>query len=146
MNWTPEIIARLRELWAAGVPTIQIARELGTTKNAIIGNAHRLYLDNRPSPIQPRTGPRPVKRTKAPRKTLPPFVQEVPVIRSDRQIPLAMPEPAVVIQFPATRGQCEWLDGDHPRTFVRCTEPALFGKSWCACHHRIVFVRRRDAA
>lgn len=41
--WTPERVARLRELW--GVQRVRaIARELGCTGNAVIGKADRLGL------------------------------------------------------------------------------------------------------
>lgn len=44
----------LRELWAEGVSTAEIARRMGLTKNSVIGRAHRLRLPGRASPI--RTG------------------------------------------------------------------------------------------
>ena len=44
MAWTYSRVARLKKLWAEGVPTIKIGRRLGTTKNAIIGKADRLNL------------------------------------------------------------------------------------------------------
>ena len=45
---------RLTEMWAAGFPASRIAAELGTTKNAILGKAHRLKLPGRSMPIQAR--------------------------------------------------------------------------------------------
>jgi len=52
MIWTEEAVARLRELWASGLSCSAIARELGTSKNAVIGKAHRLKLVPRKSPIE----------------------------------------------------------------------------------------------
>ena len=49
--WTDDAIARLRQLWIDGMPTIAIGRSLGLSKNAIIGKAHRMELPARPSPI-----------------------------------------------------------------------------------------------
>ena len=45
MNWTPEREEKLRELWKKGHSGSQIANLLGsTTRNAVIGKAHRLNL------------------------------------------------------------------------------------------------------
>lgn len=54
MIWTAEVINELRVLWSLGHSTAEIARRMGTTKNAIVGKAHRLDLLTRASPI---TGP-----------------------------------------------------------------------------------------
>lgn len=60
-DWQPERIAALIALWNDGVPTSEIGRRLGVTKNAVVGKAHRLGLAKRPSPIQGTTKPRPAK-------------------------------------------------------------------------------------
>jgi GcrA cell cycle regulator len=54
MSWTDERIERLKELWSQGMTASQIADELGTiSRNAVIGKAHRLGLQARPSPVKP---------------------------------------------------------------------------------------------
>jgi GcrA cell cycle regulator len=53
MSWTDDQISSLRNLWSAGKSASEIAASLGTvTRNAVIGKAHRLGLDARPSPIK----------------------------------------------------------------------------------------------
>ena len=48
MSWTPEREEKLRELWKKGHTASQIASLLGnTTRNAVIGKAHRLNLEAR---------------------------------------------------------------------------------------------------
>ena len=48
MSWTPEKEEKLRELWKKGNTASQIASLLGgTTRNAVIGKAHRLNLEAR---------------------------------------------------------------------------------------------------
>ena len=48
MSWTPEREKKLRELWKIGHTASQIASLLGnTTRNAVIGKAHRLNLEAR---------------------------------------------------------------------------------------------------
>ncbi len=57
MEWTQDRVQMLRDLWAEGLSASQIAERLGgTTRNAVIGKAHRLHLKSRPSPIK-RQGP-----------------------------------------------------------------------------------------
>ena len=50
MSWTQEREEKLRELWKKGHTASQIAEILGgTTRNAVIGKAHRLKLAARAS-------------------------------------------------------------------------------------------------
>lgn len=55
MEWTEELIGRLRQLWDQGLPTAEIGRQLSISKNAVVGKAHRLKLPSRPSPIRNRS-------------------------------------------------------------------------------------------
>jgi len=67
MSWTDERIERLKELWSQGITASQIAEELGgVSRNAVIGKAHRLGLQSRPSPVKPNEGAAaPAPKTKA---------------------------------------------------------------------------------
>ena len=54
MSWTEERIERLKAMWTEGSTASQIADELGgVSRNAVIGKAHRLGLEARPSPVKP---------------------------------------------------------------------------------------------
>ena len=54
MSWTEERIERLKKMWHDGATASQIADELGgVSRNAVIGKAHRLGLQSRPSPVKP---------------------------------------------------------------------------------------------
>ena len=48
MSWTDEKVEKLKNLWTKGHTASQIAEALGdTTRNAVIGKAHRLNLEAR---------------------------------------------------------------------------------------------------
>ncbi|WP_244305127.1 GcrA family cell cycle regulator, partial [Sphingomonas aquatilis] len=54
MSWTDERIDTLKTMWEAGQTASQIAEALGgVSRNAVIGKAHRLGLQSRPSPVKP---------------------------------------------------------------------------------------------
>jgi GcrA cell cycle regulator len=68
MSWTEERIERLKKMWQDGSTASQIADELGgVSRNAVIGKAHRLGLEARPSPVKPgdESAPAPAKAKKA---------------------------------------------------------------------------------
>lgn len=52
-RWTDYQTDALRDLWDEGKTASEIAEELGggVTRNMVIGKAHRLGLEARPSPI-----------------------------------------------------------------------------------------------
>ena len=52
MAWTNEMIEGLKKMWKKGLTTNEIAKELGVSKNSIVGKVHRLNLTSRPSPIK----------------------------------------------------------------------------------------------
>jgi GcrA cell cycle regulator len=54
VSWTEERIDTLKKMWDSGLTATQIAEELGgVSRNAVIGKAHRLGLQSRPSPVKP---------------------------------------------------------------------------------------------
>jgi GcrA cell cycle regulator len=88
MSWTDERIERLKQLWSQGVTASQIADELGgVSRNAVIGKAHRLGLQSRPSPVKPNE----IGETETPSTPSPaaaePAAEELPFDMED-------PEPA----------------------------------------------------
>ena len=80
MSWTDERIETLKTMWEGGQTASQIAEALGgVSRNAVIGKAHRLGLQSRPSPVKPNE-PAEVKKVDpapiAPAPTPPPVAQE----------------------------------------------------------------------
>jgi len=70
MSWTDERIDRLKAMWTQGSTASQIAEELGgVSRNAVIGKAHRLGLDSRPSPVKAGEEKKPAAAKPAPTPT-----------------------------------------------------------------------------
>ena len=56
MSWTDLKVSKLKELWTKGHTASEIAGMLGeTTRNAVIGKAHRLNLEER-APSKAKSG------------------------------------------------------------------------------------------
>jgi GcrA cell cycle regulator len=88
MSWTDERIDRLKTMWSGGATASQIADELGgVSRNAVIGKAHRLGLDARPSPVKageekekkaPAPSPKAAPRAESSAKSAPASVPDEP--------------------------------------------------------------------
>jgi GcrA cell cycle regulator len=110
MSWTDERIDRLKELWTQGMTASQIADELGgVSRNAVIGKAHRLGLQSRPSPVKPNEGPgevqpapwEPDSETEASAR---PATREIePETEVEADEPAEAPEPAPAAPQPQIR-------------------------------------------
>jgi GcrA cell cycle regulator len=105
MSWTDERIEQLRAMWSKGMTASQIAEELGgVSRNAVIGKAHRLGLQSRPSPVKSSDGeggstrkaatpkPKPAAAAAAPKpapapRVAPPPVQTTPRSTNPDQMP-----------------------------------------------------------
>lgn len=92
MSWTDERIEQLKKMWESGLTASQIAEELGgVSRNAVIGKAHRLGLQSRPSPVKEKEA-----ATAAPKKAAPkPAAEAVPPRpAAPRAAPAPAPAPA----------------------------------------------------
>jgi GcrA cell cycle regulator len=99
MSWTDERIDRLKHLWTNGMTASQIADELGgVSRNAVIGKAHRLGLQSRPSPVKPND-PLPAPAETAPKPAISPIAE--PAEQPAPAAAQASPEPARPAEPPA---------------------------------------------
>lgn len=142
MEWTAEAIDQLRAFWAEGHSTAEIGRRMGISKNAVVGKAHRLNLDARPSPIRREAegGERPAAQ---PRRTTPPAREAASLRRLEQ--PAAAPA-AVIRPFQrASVRTCCWPLGE-PGTpeFRFCSGEAATGKPYCQEHASVAYVKVRD--
>lgn len=104
MSWTDERIDTLKTMWEAGQTASQIAEALGgVSRNAVIGKAHRLGLQARPSPVVPKEAE--VKVQAEPPVVAPPVIEEPvePEPEPEVEPQQAAPEPAMA-PLPPTPG------------------------------------------
>jgi len=141
MPWNDENVVKLRELWDQGLPTAQIGKLLGFTKNAVVGKAHRIGLERRPSPIR-RTAVKP-DRKKARSPIMPKLnfetsneeSKEFPVIKNNFQ-----PSSKNIFTNATKRG-CEWPEGHPDETdFHFCGKERFEEKPYCLEHCAVAYV------
>jgi GcrA cell cycle regulator len=142
MEWSEDVIAKLRSLWADGLSTAEIGRRLNISKNAVVGKAHRLNLPPRPSPIrrgEAGTTPRQPAPRRAQGPTLPPLAAS-----------LGAPPPALrqIVSPPKNTLRatpCCWPIGEPGKpSFHFCNAGSVPGKPYCEDHASIAYVRIRD--
>ena len=141
MSWNDDNVSRLRDLWDQGLPTSQIGKLLGFTKNAVVGKAHRIGLERRPSPIR-RTAVKP-DRKKARSPVIPKlnfenkFTEQKDVGTNTK---IFSPTVKNLFYNNIKRG-CEWPEG-HPDEFEFrfCGKERFDDKSYCLEHCAIAYV------
>jgi len=132
MSWTDEKVNKLKELWGKGHTASQIAEMLGdTTRNAVIGKAHRLNLEARaPTKQKSASGKqetKPVRRVQQPTSRKSKFKS----ILLDKNFE---PEKPTSLES-LTDSTCRWPIG-HPdkQDFYFCGRSPVEGFSYCKLH------------
>lgn len=122
MSWTDERIEHLKKMWTNGATASQIVEELGgVSRNAVIGKAHRLGLESRPSPVKPGEE----KEKKAPAKAAAPAAPKAarPAVQAKpaKEPPADVARPAGAPSTEPQRPQ-----GDPPAMQYRSVGPGGF--------------------
>jgi GcrA cell cycle regulator len=104
MSWTDDRIDTLKTMWEKGMTASQIAEALGdVSRNAVIGKAHRLGLQSRPSPVKANDDSASTTPAPAPVKKAAPPVAEAPrPAPAPAPVPAAPPVAAAIPAAPAT--------------------------------------------
>ena len=141
MPWDDNNVSKLRELWDQGLPTAQIGKLLGFTKNAVVGKAHRIGVERRPSPIR-RTAVKP-DRKKARSPIIPKLNFEITKEKT-KEIPIVEQSFQLIIKNHFTKNVkrgCEWPEG-HPdeADFKFCGKERFEGKPYCINHCAVAYV------
>ena len=140
MPWDDNNVSKLRELWDQGLPTAQIGKLLGFTKNAVVGKAHRIGLERRPSPIR-RTAIKP-DRKKARSPVMPKlnFESKQETLTENKEYSGFQPVVKNMFNSSIKRG-CEWPQG-HPdeSDFNFCGKDRFEDKPYCLEHCAVAYV------
>lgn len=138
-EWPEEKDARLTKLWAnKELSTAEIGRQMGISKNAVVGRVRRLKLTHRPSPIRPGgSGSHP----RAPRR---PPVLKLATLES-LWTPMLVPQAPVLAEPVGRIVPCSYPLGEvGTRSFRYCDEPSRPNSSYCLSHHQLCHIRTRQ--
>lgn len=121
MTWTTEKIKQLKKLWSKGKSTVEIGRELGISKNAVVGKVHRLELNARPSPIKKAATPKPVKKK----------------VQKEGNVSL----------MDLKMNSCRWPIGEpKDADFHFCGKDTVTGKPYCSEHCKLAYTSLKELA
>ncbi len=135
MGWTDEQVEELKRLWNEGLTTGDIGKALGVSKNAVVGKAHRLGLNSRPSPI--RRGDEEAGAEEAPA----PEPKETKKVSGKRE----KPKEKLFTVNDLTSNSCRWPIGDpKDEDFHFCGKEALPGKPYCLEHAAVAYVSAKS--
>ena len=123
MSWTTDKIKQLKKLWTKGKSTVEIAKELGMSKNSVIGKAHRLELEARPSPIK----------------------KKEEVIKPAKTVKKKTVEKCRLMDL--KNNTCRWPIGDpENEDFHFCGKQTTTGKPYCPEHCKMAYTSLKELA
>lgn len=130
INWAPERVARLKELWDMDKSTPQIGFMMRMSANAVVGKANRLGLTRPPhyNQNQYSTGGRNIADRKPHRGARP--------IKIDQTI-YGTPKPLSELE----NGDCRWPIGEG-KDMTFCCARVVRG-SYCKAHGDIAYIKGR---
>ena len=127
--WDKNKLDQLEKLWSEGLPITKIGNELGVSRNAIAGKAHRLGLPKRNSPIS---------KSGEPRKNQ--------IKRSSQEDKKELPLKLLLRDVEWSRNACCWPNGD-PKLpgFKFCGVAIIPGRPYCEEHSRLAYTNTRES-
>ena len=126
--WDEQKLNILKKLWDEGLPITKIGIEIGVSRNAIAGKAHRLGLPKRNSPISKSGDPRKNQKT---------FSKKI-----EQQLPLKI----MLREVEWSRNRCCWPIGD-PKLpgFSFCGTSIIPGRPYCEEHSNLAYTNTRES-
>ena len=153
MSWTDDRIDLLKSHWEAGMTASQIAEALGgVSRNAVIGKAHRLGLEARPSPVKVTEAAAAVIEAvvalaEGAIEGVTALAAPAPAKRPARP-PVKSVKPAKTTLLDLSEKVCKWPIGHPGETdFHFCGKPAQASFPYCTEHCAIAYqaqLPRRD--
>ncbi len=126
--WDEDKLNKLRKLWDDGLPITKIGNEIGVSRNAIAGKAHRMGLPKRNSPIS---------KSGDPRKN-----QESYNSDNSRVLPLKI----MLRDVEWSRNRCCWPIGDPKLSgFSFCGTSIIPGRPYCEEHSNLAYTNTRES-
>ena len=124
--WDEDKLNKLKKLWDEGLPITKIGNEIGVSRNAIAGKAHRMGLPKRNSPISKSGDPRKNK---------------VVNVENSKQLPLKI----LLREVEWSRNRCCWPIGD-PKLpgFYFCGTSIVPGRPYCEEHSNLAYTNTRE--
>jgi len=143
MSWTSEKVEKLKELWSKGHTASQIAETLGdTTRNAVIGKAHRLNLEAR-APSKQSNSPKSRENKQLARRTAAPMSRKAKFqsILLDKNFEAENPKSLEEL----TEETCKWPIG-HPNEekFYFCGRKPENDFPYCKLHVLYAFAPKNQ--
>lgn len=122
MNCIDERVKQLKALKSQGIPTSQIAIQMGVTKNAIIGKIDRLSRNFSVSPTKPVAAP-----------AKPVAIQPA----QEREFPVKMTNGKFATILTVNNNTCRWpFDAPNGKGFHFCGRAPSAGLPYCEVHSR----------
>jgi hypothetical protein len=142
--WTDERVAELRQRWAEGQSAGYISRQVGMTRNTVMGKRTRLKLPARPTAIDMFGAEVKPKKVRSAKTTKPRAMVKTSALTGGiLPGPSAPPAPVVSQGEPPLvyhigtldlePNMCRWIDGDPKGDHSYCGKPTG-GRSYCATH------------
>ena len=141
--WTDTRIAKLKELWFEGYSAADVANRLGgTTRNAVLGKAHRLGIANRQLVKSKHANRATTARKRKKPRPKPTVERKVNAIAIEPFVPRAETYTVPLEKRVGVQGleddQCRWPIGDpQDDDFHFCDQKKMLGSSYCEHHHRV---------
>ncbi len=158
MAWSDEMIEQLVSLWQSGLTTNEIAKELGMSKNSIVGKVHRLNLVARPSPIKKKDDEKKEDKKNVKISEKKKLVDTLPEKKEQPKVQAEHSEPVLKVITPKTEQKdtekciklselnnhtCRWPIGDpKDENFCFCGKKVRAGQTYCDEHSEIAYVKQ----
>ena len=125
--WDEDKLNKLRKLWDSGLPITKIGNEIGVSRNAIAGKAHRMGLPKRNSPISKSGDPRKNQKSNN--------------LENSKALPLKI----MLRDVEWSRNRCCWPIGD-PKLpgFSFCGTSIFPGRPYCEEHSNLAYTNTRE--
>jgi GcrA cell cycle regulator len=151
-TWNAERVAALRRCFDAGLSCSRIAREIGVTRNAVIGKMNRLGLSRPKEMIVRQLREARPTRPKIPAAWRPQRPQRRPpaIVSQHEMLRVAFPEPAPRIEDIPINGRCTLLELGQEKCrwpisspgaddFCFCGNAPVKGLPYCPGHARMAY-------